>query len=44
MLVVVIQNEFINGTLSLVNKKRDWNADSNLAPKRFRENKTLKIC
>ena len=44
MLVVVIQNEFINGTLSLVNKKRDWDADSNLAPKRFCENKTLKIC
>ena len=44
MLVVVIQNEFINGTLSLVNKKRDWDADSNLTPKRFCENKTLKIC
>ena len=44
MLVVVIKNEFINGTLSLVNKKRDWKANSNLAPKRFCENKKLKNC
>ena len=44
MLVVAIQNEFINQTISLVNayffRKSDWS----LAPKKFIAYKALKMC
>ena len=46
MLVVVIQNEFINETISLINEKKKKNqmTKSNLDPEKFIANKTGKMC
>ena len=47
MLVVVIQNEFINETISLINekkKKKNQMTKSNLDPEKFIANKTGKMC
>ena len=44
MLVVVIQNEFINETTNLVIEKKYQKTDQNLAPEKFIADKALKIC